>query len=120
MTPALIFGWLPVIGVIAGLSRARFARAPWIVAGVLVVAYLIYMAALGVYAGRCWDCDGLSGTRGETFNVGAIFFGIMLATTMLAIWLGARLTVVLGRLFGAARDVRDGLRERGDGRHADV
>ncbi len=122
MNPGLIFGWLPVIGIIAGLARLRFPRAPWIAAGLLGGAYLIYMAALGAYAGQCWDCSGVADgdTRGDTFFVAAIFFGILLATTLLGVWLGARLTVVFGRVMSAARDLRDGLRDREDGKHADV
>ena len=122
MTPALIFGWLPVIGIVLGLARIRFPRAPWLATAFFVGAYLLYMGAFGVFAAQCWNCSSIANgdTRGDTFFVGAIFFGIMLASTLLGVWLGARLTVVFGRVMSAARDLRDGLRDREDGRHADV
>ena len=114
MNPGLIFGWLPIIGIVAGLMRLRFPRAPLIATGVLVAAYLIYLAALGAYAGQCWSCRGVADgdTRGDTFFVAAIFFGILLVTTLLGVWLGARLTVVFGRVISAAHDLREGLRDR--------
>ena len=119
MNPALIFVWLPVMAIAIGLTRVRFPRLPWIAAGVLLAIYLLYLAAFGVYASRCWDCSaGMSETRGESFHVIALFLGIMLATALFGVWLGARLTVVVGRLFAAARDLRDATRS--DGKHADV
>ena len=116
MNPGILFGWLPVIGIAVGLARLRFPRLPWIATGLLVGAYLTYMAAFGAYAGQCWSCSGVADgdTRGDTFFVSAIFFGILLATTLLGIWLGARLTVVFGRVMSAARDLREGLRDRED------
>ncbi len=118
MNPAFILLWLPVIGVTIGLARARFPRLPWIAASVLIGLYVAYVASTGVYAATCWDCSGFNGTRGESFQVAAFFFGIMLTITLAGVWLGARLTVVLGRLLAAARDLRDATRS--DGTHADV
>ena len=43
MNPAFIFGWLPLIGVVIGLARARFPRLPLIATGVLVVLYAAYV-----------------------------------------------------------------------------
>ena len=110
MNPTLIFGWLPVIGVLIGLARARFPRLPWIAAALLVAAYAAYVGAIGIYASRCWDCGSFNGTRGESFQVAAFFFGVMLAITLAGVWLGARLTVVVGRLVAAARELRDATR----------
>ena len=120
MNPALIFGWLPVIGIVLGLARVRFPRAPWIATAFFAGAYLLYMGAFGVFAAQCWSCSGVADgdTRGDTFFVGAIFLGIMLATTLFGIWLGARLTVVFARVMSAARDLRDGLRDREEQRSA--
>jgi hypothetical protein len=118
VSPALIFGWLPVIGILLGLSRARFRRVPLIATAIIGAAYLIYMASVGVYAARCWDCEGLGTTRGDMVYVSAIFFGITVVTTVLGIWLGVRLTVVFGRVMDAARDLRDAVRSREH--HADV
>ena len=116
MSPGLLFGWMPVIGIGLGLTRLRFRRVPWIASGLVIAAYLIYMAAFGVYAGRCWSCSGVrdGDTRGDTFYIAAVFFGIMLASTLLGIWLGARLTVVVGRLRDAARDMRNATRKRSE------
>ncbi len=114
MNPGLLFSWLPVIGIVIGLLRVRFRRLPWIVAGTVAAAYLLYLAASGIYAARCWDCSGdVTSTRGDSFLVGILFFGLLLVVTLAGIALGARLTVVLGRLFGAARDVRDGFHKGG-------
>jgi hypothetical protein len=119
MNPALIFGWLPVIGVVIGLTRARFPRVPLIAAAVLVALYAAYVASTGIYASTCWDCSSsISGSRGDAWQVGAFFLGIMLAITLAGVWLGARLTGSLGRLFAAARELRDATRS--DGKHADV
>ncbi len=116
MNPGLLFSWLPVIGIVIGLLRVRFRRLPWIVAGLVFVAYLLYLAASGTYAARCWDCSGdVTATRGDSFLVGILFFGLILTVTLAGIALGARLTVVLGRLLGAARDVRDGFHKGGQG-----
>ncbi len=112
MNPAFIFGWLPLIGVGIGLGRARFPRLPLIATGVLVVLYAAYVASTGIYAATCWDCTSrLSGSRGDAWLVSAFFLAIMVAITLAGVWLGARLTVVLGRLVDAARDLRDAARE---------
>jgi hypothetical protein len=118
MNPALVLLWLPLIGVAIGLARARFPRLPLIATAALVALYIAYVASTGVYAATCWDCSSFNGTRGESFQVAAFFFGIMLAITLAGVWLGARLTVVVGRLLAAARDLRDATRS--DGKHADV
>ena len=117
MNPGFIVSWLPVIGIAIGVLRIRFPRAPWIAAGIIVGAYLLYLAASGVYAAQCWDCSGgLTATRGDSFLVATLFFGLILIVTLAGIALGARLTVVVARLFGAARDVRAGLRTDGEQR----
>ncbi len=117
MNPALLFGWLPLIGVAIGLARARFPRLPLIATAMLVAVYVAYTAATGVYAATCWDCESFNGTRGESFQVVAFFFGIMLAIALAGVWLGARLTVVLGRLFAAVRDLRDATRDEKEQTH---
>ncbi len=113
MNPGLILAWLPVAGILIGLLRVRYRRVPWIVAGVVVAAYALYLAAFGAWASRCWSCSGdVTATRGDSFIVSVIILGLTAVVMLAGIALGARLTVVLGRLFGAARDVRDSLRDR--------
>ena len=110
MNIGLIFSWLPIIGIIIGLLRVRFRRLPWIAAGLLVLAYLLYFAAYGAYAAQCWSCKaGLSETRGESFTVATIFFGMLAALTLAGIALGARLTILLGRLSRTVHDLRKGV-----------
>ena len=110
MNPGLLFSWLPLLGIVIGALRVRFRRLPWIVAGVAVAAYLLYLAAYGAYAARCWDCSGdAASTRGDSFLVATLFLGLILIVTLAGIALGARLTILLGRLSRAVHDVRDGL-----------
>jgi uncharacterized membrane protein len=118
MNPGLIFSSLPLIGIVIGLLGARVRLLPWIAAGIVTVAYLLYLASFGIYAAQCWDCSGdFTATRGDSFMVSALLLGLMLLVTIAGIALGARFSVVLGRLVGAARDVRDSLRNRdGDAR----
>lgn len=112
MNPGFLLAWLPLIGVVIGLLRARFPRLPLIATGVLVVLYGVYVASTGIYAATCWDCTSrLSGSRGDAWLVSAFFLAVMLAITLAGVWLGARLTVVLGRLVDAARDLREATRE---------
>lgn len=109
MNVGLLLGWLPVIGVAVGLLRTWLPRLPVVAAGALVAAYALYLASYGVWAAQCWDCNaGLgSDTRGESFIIATIFFGMLVALTLAGIWLGARLTVVLGRLFRTIGELRD-------------
>jgi len=114
MNPGLLFSWLPIFGIIIGLLRVRFRRLPWIVAGIVVAAYLLYLAAYGTYAARCWGCSGdAATTRGDSFLVATLFLGLVLIVTLAGIALGARLTILLGRLSRTVSDVRDGLHKGG-------
>jgi len=55
MNPGLILAWLPVAGILIGLLRVRYRRVPWIVAGVVVAAYALYLAAFGaVHPSTLW------------------------------------------------------------------
>jgi hypothetical protein len=113
MNPGLLFSWLPILGIIIGLLRVRFRRLPWIAAGLVVLAYLLYFAAYGTYAAQCWSCEGgLSETRGDMLLIAGMFFGLMLALTLAGIALGARLTVLLARLFHTVHELRNGGEER--------
>jgi hypothetical protein len=107
MSVIVILGWLPVIGVAAGLARARFRRAPWIAAGVVVLAYLVLVGSYGGYAATCWDCSTpVSRSRGDSFYSTAILFGVYLALTLLGIVLGARFSSAVGRLIATFREAR--------------
>jgi hypothetical protein len=115
MNPGILFGWFPILGLAAGLARARYPRLPLIVAALIVLAYGAYLLSSGIWAARCWDCAyGTQGIRSDAFLVGAVFFGVLAAATLIGIALGARLTVVLRKLFGTVRELREG-----DGRAAD-
>ena len=114
MNPGLLFSGLPVLGVIVGALRVRYPRLPWIVAGVLLVVYLLYLVAFGTYAATCWDCTGDSSiTRGDNFIVTTILLSLILLVTLASIALGARLTIVLGRLSRTMSELRRGGEERG-------
>ena len=113
MNPGLLFSWLPVLGIIVGALRVRFRRLPWIVAGLAAAAYLLYIAAFGAYAARCWDCGGDSNTtRGDSFLVATLFLGLILGVTLAGIALGARLTILLGRLSRTVSELRKGVRRQ--------
>jgi hypothetical protein len=112
MNPAILVGWLPIMGVVLGLLRVWRPRLPVIAAVALSALYLIALAVYGVWAARCWDC-GAGAARSDALLLFALFFGLIVGATLLGIWLGARLTVVVPRLLGSARDVRDAA--RGDG-----
>ena len=116
MNIGTLLGIIPLLGVLAGLARARFPRAPFVVAGLVVTAYALYMAAVGIFAAQCWDCrGGLGTTRGDGFIASAIFFGLIAVTTLIGIWLGARLATVLGRLLRTFRELREFRRPPAEG-----
>ncbi len=108
MTFNMLLGALPLLGVIVGLVRVKFPRVPFVVAGLVVAVYGIFMAVAGVWAAQCWDCRGVSETRGDFFIVAAFFFGLIAFTMLLGIWLGARLVTVLQRLLQTWRELRGG------------
>ena len=112
MNLGTLIGIIPLLGIIAGLARAKFPRVPFIAAGLVVLAYAVYMAVIAVWAGQCWDCRGLSTTRSDVLFVAAVFFGLMVTMTLLAIWLGARFVTVLQRLFRTGRELQEARRER--------
>ncbi len=99
---------LPVLGILAGLARAKYPRVPFVVAGLVAAAYALFMVALGIWAAMCWNCRGLSETRADIYLVSAIFFGLLTVTTLLGIWLGARLVTMLQRLRLTWRELRGG------------
>ena len=101
---------LPVLGIAAGLARVKFQRVPLVAAGLVAAVYGLSMAAVGIWTATCWDCSvGTQNSRGEAFTAAAIFFGLIAFTTLLGIWLGARLSVVLARLARTLRELRDGV-----------
>lgn len=107
MNIATLIAILPVLGVIAGLLRVRYSRAPYIAAGVVVVAYGLYIGSLGIWAATCWDCRaGFGSTRADGLYVNAIFFGLIAVPMLLGIWLGARMVTMLQRLRRTWRELR--------------
>jgi hypothetical protein len=108
MNTVLLFELLPVIGVGLGLAKGISSRIPWAAAAFVVVAYTLFVVTTGVWTATCSDCtvgDG-SDTRGDLFFVSSVFFGVVAATTLLGIWLGARMTTMLGRLRRTYRELR--------------
>ena len=107
MTIATLVAILPVLGIIAGLSRARYRRAPFLAAGFIVLAYAVYIGSIAIWAANCWDCrGGLGETRSDGLYVSTIFFGLIGGTTLLGVWLGARLVTMLQRLRRTWRELR--------------
>jgi hypothetical protein len=105
MTIVTMLGWLPVLGVAAGLARVKVRRLPWIAAGVAVLAYVILIGSYAGWAAQCWDCPaGVSDSRGDATRVMAIFFGLYLALTLAGIWLGARFSNVAARFIATLRE----------------
>ncbi len=96
---ATLIALLPVIGIAAGLARVKYRRAPYIAAGVVVGVYVLYIGSLAIWAWTCWDCrGGLGETRSDGLYVSTIFFGLLGITTLLGVWLGARMVTMLQRL----------------------
>lgn len=104
MNIGALLGAIPVLGIIAGLAKARYPRAPFVAAGVIIGIYAVYMASVGIWASTCWDCGGVN-QRSDIFYVSGIFFGIIGFTTLLGVWLGARMSTMLGRLLHTAREL---------------
>ena len=107
MTIATLIAILPVLGIVAGLSRVRYRRAPFVAAGVVVAVYVLYIGSIAIWAANCWDCrGGLGETRSDGLYVSTVFFGLIGGTTLLGIWLGARLVTMLQRLRRTWRELR--------------
>lgn len=105
MTIVTLLGWLPVLGVAAGLARVKVRRLPLIAAGIAVVAYVILVASYAGWAAQCWDCQaGGSDSRGEAMQIIAMFFGLYLALTLAGIWLGARFSGTAARFIATLRE----------------
>lgn len=98
---------LPVLGVLLGFAKVRYPRVPWLAAGSILALYLVFEAATGGWAASCWSCGAENGSpRSELFYVTTIYFGIVIGTTLIGIWLGSRLIVVLGRLGRTITELR--------------
>ncbi len=112
MTIATLIAILPVLGIMAGLARARYRRAPFVAAGFVVLVYVLYIGSIAIWAANCWDCrGGLGETRSDGLFVSTVFFGLIGGTTLLGIWLGARLVTMLQRLRRTWRELRGEPRE---------
>lgn len=107
MNIGALFAVIPLIGVAAGLARAKYRRAPFIFAALVVVVYGLSTAGFGIWAATCWDCRSAGSPRSDVFTVFAFLFGIMAATTLVGVWLGARLVTMLQRLRVTWRELRD-------------
>ena len=107
MTIATLVAILPVLGIMAGLLRARYRRAPFLAVGFIVLVYAVYIGSIAIWAANCWDCrGGLGETRSDGLYVSTIFFGLIGGTTLLGVWLGARLVTMLQRLRRTWRELR--------------
>lgn len=104
---ATLIAILPVLGIMAGLLRVRYRRAPFIAAGFVVLVYAVYIGSIAIWAATCWDCrGGLGETRSDGLYVSTVFFGLIGGTTLLGVWLGARLVTMLQRLRRTWRELR--------------
>ena len=104
---ATLIAILPVLGIIAGLLRVRYRRAPFIAAGFVVLVYAVYIGSIAIWAANCWDCrGGLGETRSDGLYVSTVFFGLIGGTTLLGVWLGARMATMLQRLRRTWRELR--------------
>lgn len=109
MNVGMLFAALPVLGVVIGLSGARYRRVPLLAACFVAAAYGVYVASAGIWAATCWDCRaGVSQTRNDVLLVSAVLFGLVAFTTLVGVALGARLVVVLRRLSRTIGALRDG------------
>jgi hypothetical protein len=109
----MVFAALPVLGVVMGLSGARYRRLPLLAACFVAAAYGVYVASAGIWAATCWDCRaGVNQTRNDVLLASAVFFGLVAVTTLVGVALGARLTVVLRRLSRTIGELRHGGEER--------
>ena len=108
MNLASLLALFAVLAVIAaGLSRVRFRRAPYIVAGVVVGLYVLSITSFGIWAATCWDCRGSLGeTRGDFYYVLVIMLSLAAGTLLLGVWLGARMATMLQRLRRTWRELR--------------
>lgn len=114
MNLGLLLGWLPVIGVAVGLLRTWLPRLPVVAAAALIAAYVLYVASYGVWAAQCWNCKvGVSETRSDMLLIAGMFFGLLLILTLAGITLGARLTIMVGRLFRTVGELRRGGEQQG-------
>lgn len=118
MSIATLIALLPVLGVVAGLARIKYPRAPYLAAAIVFAVYVLYVGSMAIWAGLCWDCEsGAGDTRGDFLYVSAIFFGLIAGTALLGIWLGARMITMLGRLRHTWDELRGApTREDGDAR----
>ena len=100
-----LFAILTVIAV--GLSRIRYPRAPYIVAGAIVGLYVIGISSFGIWAATCWDCEGSLGeTRADFYYATFILLTLAAVTLLGGVWLGARLMTMLQRLRRTWRELR--------------
>ncbi len=96
MNIGALFAVIPLIGVAAGLASAKYRRAPFIFAALVVVVYGLTTSAFGVWAATCWDCRSGGTLRSDLLIYVVVFIGgIMAATTLIGVWLGARLMTML-------------------------
>lgn len=79
---AWAIGTIGVVGlaVISGVSRSAWERAPWVLAGILVLGYLGLVGWMGIHTARCPSCDAGDGDRVYYFWLDSI------VATFLAVW----------------------------------
>jgi hypothetical protein len=108
MNFASLVALLAILAVIAvGLSRIRYPRAPYIVAGAIVGLYVIGISSFGIWAATCWDCEGSLGeTRADFYYATFIFLSLAAITLLAGVWMGARLMTMLQRLRRTWRELR--------------
>ncbi len=90
-----------VLGFMVGMSRSRYAIAPLLATGLVLLAYAALLAVEGIWAARCWNCSvyhdpilsplGLynEDARRTFFKFTASIFAIPTALALAGIWSGA-------------------------------
>ncbi len=95
-----MFGYMILIsagffGLLVGLLGVRIRLAPLIVSGLLVLGYLITVAATGIWAAQCWNCGvGTQDDRGLVFVATFFFYGIVTFVTLATMWASTRLATL--------------------------
>jgi hypothetical protein len=90
---------VPLLGILAGLGRAKYRLAPVVATAVIVLAYAALLTGVGIWARSCWNCTvgEASGewTRQLDFALAVFFPGVLVIATVVGIWLAAWVSTAL-------------------------
>ena len=91
--------WLvpSAIGVGIGLTAFLARRLPFVLAGIPVLAYIAYVAWLGIRVAACPHCDAGDGDRLYYFPLLTGLYGIFLGLFLLGVALSTRAVRILSK-----------------------